>query len=119
MILPDVNLLVALSDAEHDDHAKAKAWSKGKRLTTCPITELGLVRVSMQLGASAEDALKQLTDLKVDADFIPCDAPAEVLAGKVTGHRQTTDVYLGELAKAHKGKLYTLDGGIKGAEPVS
>jgi predicted nucleic acid-binding protein len=116
--LADVNLLVALSDESHPHFTSAVAWRKKNRLATCPITELGVVRVMMILGASPEDALQHLANVKADADFIPCDAPGSVLAGKVTSHKQTTDVYLVELAARHKGKLCTLDMGIKGAELV-
>jgi len=116
--LADVSLLVAMSDAGHPQFAAAEGWAKANQFATCPITEIGLVRVMIQLGSNVSDALTHLENIKKRADFIPCDVPGSVLAGKVTGHKQTTDVYLRELAAAHQGKLYTLDAGIKGAELV-
>jgi predicted nucleic acid-binding protein len=117
--LADVNLLIALADTSHTHHTIAKNWRSKNRLTTCPITELGVVRVLIATGLPASDAFTALTDIKKHAEFVVCDLEVSELAGKVTGHRQTTDAYLLELAKAHKGKLYTLDTGIKGAELVT
>lgn len=112
MNLADVNLLIALADVSHTHPTTAKSWRSKNRLTTCPITELGLVRVLIAIGLSAKDAFTALADIKGDADFISCDLSGSDIAGKVIGHRQTTDAYLLELAKSHKGKLYTLDTGI-------
>lgn len=94
MKLADVNLLVAIAHTIHPHHAAALAWQKQHRITTCPITELGLVRVLMQLGLPADDAMTQLETMKKHADFVPCDVPGSAIAGKVTGHKQTTDAYL-------------------------
>lgn len=118
MKLADVNLLVAIAHTMHPHNAAALAWQKQHRITTCPITELGLVRVLMQLGLPADDAMTQLKTMKKHADFVPCDVPGSAIAGKVTGHKQTTDAYLLELARKHKGTLCTFDTGIKGAETV-
>lgn len=119
MKLADVSLLVAMSDAMHTQHALADRWRKENEFATCPITELGLVRVLMATGTEAEDAFAQLASVKKKAGFVPCDAPGSVIAGKVTGHKQTTDAYLLELARLHKSTLHTLDAGIKGAVLVS
>lgn len=116
--LPDVNLLVAMSKPEHPHYDKATAWRTANEFATCPITELGLVRVLMQLGAAPDEALAQLASLKKRAAFIPADESAEVIAGKLKSHRQTTDAYLLALAAAHKITLCTFDEGIKGAELV-
>jgi len=116
--LADVNLLVALSDESHPHFEAATRWRQQHRLTTCPITELGVVRVMMVLGSSAVDAFKHLEAIKANADFIPCDVPGSVITGDVTHHKQTTDAYLLALAKKHRGTLCTLDTGIKGAELV-
>ena len=118
MKLADVNLLVAMCDQTHTHHALAAQWRKNNRFATCPITELGLVRVLIATGLPAPDAFPQLESIKSGADFIPCDIPASVINGHVTGHKQTTDAYLVELARKHKGTLCTLDTGIKGAELV-
>lgn len=121
MKFPDVNLPVAMSDTAHVHHAPADAWRKANpKFATCPITELGLVRILMQIGADDATAQTHLANLIKNnrAKLIPCDQSADVIAGKVKSHRQTTDAYLSHLAAAHKLTLCTFDGGIKGAEKV-
>ena len=45
--LLDVNVLVALFWPNHNHNKPAQAWFEGvKRFATCPITELGFLRVS-------------------------------------------------------------------------
>ena len=49
IVLPDVNVLVALAWPNHVLHGRARAWfEKGHRKgwATCPVTESGFVRVS-------------------------------------------------------------------------
>jgi len=118
--LPDVNLLVAMSKADHPHHQRACVWRKANaRFTTCAITELGLVRVLIQLGTEPQDAFAQLKNVTRQSPFIPCDLPVLDVAGEVKSHRQTTDAYLAALAKSHKLTLCTFDEGIKGAELVA
>jgi toxin-antitoxin system PIN domain toxin len=118
---PDVNLLVAMSMPAHPQHAQADAWRKANTsFATCPLTELGLVRVLMQTGAAEEDAHAQLQTIvqKHRKKLVPCDLSATVIAGQASGHRATTDAYLLALARAHKLTLCTFDTGIKGAETL-
>lgn len=115
MKLPDVNLLVAAVWKSHEHHAAARAWlARNRRFATCPITELGLVRVLLQLGAGPEAAFARLTELiQVHrAKLVPADLSAEVVAADVTGHRQTTDAYLVRLAEHHGATLATFDAGL-------
>jgi toxin-antitoxin system PIN domain toxin len=110
--LPDVNLLVAASYQDHEHHAAAAAWLKrNPGFATCPVTELGLVRVLMQLGASPEDAFNRLAEFIGDnrRQLVPADVSASAIAGRVTGHRQTTDEYLAALAAEHRLTLATFD----------
>ena len=47
--LPDVNILIAMTDPEHIGHASAISWHRhigAARLLLCPITEAGFVRLS-------------------------------------------------------------------------
>ena len=120
MKLPDVNVLVAWAVADHVHHALAADWvRKASRFGTCPITELGLVRVLMQLGAAAADAYVVLDTVvrRHRERLIPADVSASVTSGKVEGHRQTTDVYLVELARAHKLVVVTFDRTLAGRFP--
>ncbi len=112
MILPDANLLVAFTWQNHQ-HKKAaeKFFQKYPRVATCPITELALVRVWMQKGASGADADKALNDFvsKYRSRLIPDDLSATAIAGLNQGHRETTDSYLAMLAQRHGIKLATLE----------
>ena len=48
MNLLDVNLLIALCDADHEHHLPATQWFRANRAegwATCPLTENGLLRV--------------------------------------------------------------------------
>ena len=111
--LPDVNLLLAVGWASHTDHAEAKAWLFGlERFATCPITELGFLRVSMTPGyradfASAMTVLEALKNLPA-AEFLPATESAATLL-PVSRYRDTTDAYLVALAQAHGCRLATLD----------
>lgn len=119
-LLLDVNALLALGWAEHEAHTRvvrrlsarpAPTWA------TCPITQLGFVRISSTAGifsrtlspGQAHAALVALCgDARhrfienhpsvLDCDFTPLNGP-----------RQTTDLYLIELARHHGLTLLTLD----------
>lgn len=112
MILPDANLLVAFTWQNHQDKAAAERFfKKYPKVATCPLTELALVRVWMQKGATGEDADTALKDFvsKYRSRLIPDDLSATAIAGLNQGHRQTTDSYLAMLAKHHRIKFATLE----------
>ncbi len=46
-------------------------------------------------------------------DSIPIPDALKSIEGRFTGHRQITDAYLVSLATRHRGKLATLDKGIR------
>jgi predicted nucleic acid-binding protein len=63
VILPDANLLVAFTWENHEQKATAEYFFKRyPKVATCPLTELALVRVWMQKGASGTDADAALKD---------------------------------------------------------
>ena len=100
MMMPDVNVLVAASDPSHISYHKAKGWLQANApVATCAITELGMVRILIQLGASVADAEAHLSVIaaRYRGAFIPCDISVESLKGKISGHRQITDKCLIEL----------------------
>ena len=112
MILADGNLLIAFSWDEHEDHDRAvRFFEENPKVATCPITELNLVRVTMQLGATGEEADKRLQNFieKRRGKLIPDDISATDISGLNTGHRQTTDSYLAMLAKKNGLTVATLD----------
>ncbi len=116
--LLDVNLLLACAWRSHAEHGKARAWlEKQKAFATCPVSQLGFLRVSMSPGyrASFADALSALENItsRKGAGSVTDDRPAGKIPA-VTSHADVTDAYLVTLAKANKLKLATLDDSLCG-----
>lgn len=119
-LLLDVNTLLALGWVEHEAHAwvvKRLTHGAAPRWATCPITQLGFIRISSTSGIfsrnlsphQAHAALAALCrDEKhhflgehlsaLDCDFSALNEP-----------RQTSDAYLVALARHHGLCLLTLD----------
>jgi len=128
--LLDVNVLIALFDPMHSMHTKARAWfaGSGQKIATCPITELGFVRITSNPRyanpfASPNDALVVLRQLHAHhrhvfwPDALSLVDPAFQPHG-FDVHKQTTDRYLLRLAVHFGGQLATLDAGIKGKDEL-
>ena len=128
--LLDINVLLAIAWPQHVHHARVKRWiiketAQGKlAIATCPITQLGFSRISMNVrgyAADFESALLLLAGLvshkNFDHSFWKDDF--SILSGRLKhtlGPNQLTDAYLAALAKNRPGgKLLTLDAGIKGS----
>jgi uncharacterized protein len=121
--LLDVNVLVALFDADHVHHDLAHDWfaDEGSRAwATCPTTQNGFLRV-LSNPAYQGSELRPVTLLALLRQFCASrghhawsdtvslqDAKLFDLAF-VRGHRQLTDVYLLGLAKHMQGRLATFD----------
>lgn len=125
--LLDLNILIALLWPAHEHHAPAHRWFAGRsnaRWATCPLTQLGFVRL-MSNPAFSRDALSArdaLSLLAVNiaharhefwADELPVTDAVGPLASRLTGHRQVTDAYLAGLAHRRKGSLATFDRGLR------
>ncbi len=121
--LLDVNVLIALVDAEHARHEQVHSWfgrTGRKAFATCPLTENGLLRIvshpkypgSPGAPSVVLDALISLRALPGHA-FWPDDislADSQRLdAQRLSSHAQVTDSYLLALARAHGGQLASLD----------
>jgi hypothetical protein len=119
----DVNVLIALLDADHVHHGLATRWL-GRELghagwASCPITQIGCIRVMSQPaypGApKAAEVAARLSEACLDEAhaFWPDDVPLTGTSGPqwhhVLGHRQVTDLYLLALAVRHGGRLVTFD----------
>jgi predicted nucleic acid-binding protein len=126
--LLDVNALVALGYEEHAQHERVARWERALSLqsvpafATCPITELGFVRILAQVpvyGFTVAQARELLRDLKADASvkftFLSDDHDATQLPDWVVRPEQTTDGHLAQLAKANGAVLATMDAKIPGA----
>jgi hypothetical protein len=123
--LLDVNALVALAWDSHVHHAAIRTWFRdkgGSGWATCPITELGFVRVSsnpkvLPSSISPAAALGVLTALRAAGRhrFVPNDV--SVVAADfphISGHRQLTDALLLTLVRRSGMRLVTFDTGVAG-----
>lgn len=123
--LLDSSVIVPLTTSEHLWHARAEKWFAGLgpgTFATCPITELAVLRVGLQvyprLGLAG--GLTALEKLRADPrhEFWPDDLELTAVRWTgVIGHRQVTDAYLASLARAHGGRLATLDAGLAALHP--
>ena len=127
VFLLDSNVLIALAWPAHEFHAKVGRWfarhSSGG-WATCPLTQAAFVRILSNPAFSANaltpaNALRVLeSNLRLPSHHFWPDSISLVDAlknveGRFTGHRQVTDGYLASLAIHHRGKLATLDQGIR------
>ena len=120
--LLDANVLVALIVSDHVHHDAAENWFAGvdDSFATCPITQGSLVRLLIRGGQSAEDAHAVVTALTGNSrhEFWPDSvAFTDFTLRGVIGHRQVTDAYLAQLARANGGTLATFDRGLVALHP--
>ena len=120
--LLDVNVLIALLDADHSLHARATQWfgtNARAGWASCPITENGCVRIMSHPGYPNPLPVRAVVERLAEAgtssfhEFWPDDI--SLLDGHVAnparihGPRQITDVYLLALAVRHGGRFVTFD----------
>jgi len=123
--LLDVNVLIALLDADHSLHARATQWFAGHARAgwaSCPITQNGCVRVMSHPGyphaLPVRAVVERLSEASADAlhEFWPDDISlldAQVVdSTRIHGPRQITDLYLLALAVRHAGRFVTFDASI-------
>lgn len=120
LAIPDVNVLVALTNPSHVFHIESLRWLAGvERYATTPVTESGLVRMLLNPAVTgqtvtSERALAVLAGIRAEsrAGFLVDDsslADAAVDTTGLAGHRQVTDWHLLNLAARHDGQLVTFD----------
>lgn len=115
--LLDANVLIALIVTDHAHHDAAEGWfaDSDEVFATCPVTQGSLVRFLIREGYGAADATAVLATLVADlrhqflADTV---GYPDVRMTGVVGHRQVTDAYLAQLARAHNARLITFDQGL-------
>lgn len=121
--LLDVNVLIALVDPAHVAHESVHAWFGRvgrKAFATCPLTENGLLRIvghpkyphspgppSSVVGALL--AIRALSGHAFWPDSISVVDDKVFNSAQLSSHAKVTDSYLLALARAHRGKLATLD----------
>jgi toxin-antitoxin system PIN domain toxin len=123
--LLDVNVLVALLDADHSLHPRATQWLENHARdgwASCPITENGCVRIMSHPGYPNALPVRAVMERLAEAgdssfhEFWADDVSlldAEVAdSARIHGPRQITDVYLLALAVRHGGRFVTLDASV-------
>jgi toxin-antitoxin system PIN domain toxin len=115
--LLDANVLISLVVSDHVHHEPAEEWlfSSDAAFATCPITQGSLVRLLVRAGQTAATANEIVSAIARDPrhEFWPDRISfADVELAGVVGHRQVTDAYLAQLARAHHGRLATFDQGV-------
>lgn len=126
LLLPDVNVLLAIAWPNHQFHLAAiEAMSSRKRWATCALTQLGFIRLSSNPTAiatakSPREAAGLLARLVADSlhtylEGLPAPASEDwrdAFAG-LLGHQQVTDAYLLRLAAVNNAVLVTFDRRLK------
>ena len=120
--LLDANVLIALTVADHEHHARTSAWASGiDSFAVCPVVEGALVRFLVRVGEGAAVAQQVLRAVRAlpGCEFWP-DSLSYATAdlGRVRGHRQVADAYLVSLAADRTdATLATLDEGLVQSQP--
>lgn len=120
--LLDVNVLIALHDAQHVHHTLATDWFEAHAdagWASCPITQNGCLRIMSQPAypnAQSAGVLMGMLARSCAAsfhEFWPDDVSLvdskRFRADRIHGHRQMTDLYLLGLAVHHGGRLVSFD----------
>ena len=120
--LLDVNVLIALLDADHSLHERATQWFGGHARAgwaSCPITENGCARIMSHPGypnaLPVRAVMERLAEARAGSlhEFWPDDISlldTQVAdCTRIHGPRQITDVYLIALAVRRGGQFVTLD----------
>ncbi len=120
--LLDVNVLIALLDANHSLHVRAREWFASHApigWASCPITQNGCVRIMSHPGypnpLPARAVMERLAEASTSSfhEFWPDDVSLLdeelVDAAHIHGPRQLTDLYLLALSVRHRGRFVTFD----------
>ena len=125
-VLLDLNVLTALLWPAHEYHDAAHSWftsRPGARWATCPLTQLGFVRL-VSNPAFSRDALSPQAAITLLGENLTHPAhefwiddlqvPRAIhgIEPSLQGYRQLTDAYLLMLASRRKGVLATFDRGL-------
>jgi toxin-antitoxin system PIN domain toxin len=124
--LPDVNVLIALTDPEHQHYSNARDWFLSRRefWGLCPLTEAAFIRITTNPAIhpskrTIEQSIAILQSLKGFSDHFYWEIKESWVnltlpfAARISGHQQVTDAYLLGLAIKENGVLVTFDRRIK------
>ncbi len=123
--LLDVNVLIALLDADHVHHQRARAWLRARASSgwaSCPITQNGCIRVMSQSAYPNPQPAAAIVERLGEAarqpqhEFWPDDVSlldsSSARPRRIHGPRQVTDIYLLALVVRHDGTFATFDGNV-------
>lgn len=123
--LLDVNVLIALLDADHSLHGRATQWFGDHARAgwaSCPITENGCARIMSHPGypnpLPVAAVVARLAEARTASlhEFWPDDVSlldtGVANCARIHGPRQITDVYLIALAVRRGGRFVTLDAAV-------
>jgi uncharacterized protein len=125
VILPDVNVLIALAWPNHVFHEEARRRMESERGTwaTCVVTQLGFIRLSSNPAASptavrpgqAADILARPTSDKRHVFLADHPAPADspALWSSLQGYKLIADAWLLHLARSAGATLVTFDARLR------
>lgn len=125
--LLDINVLIALLDADHVFHERAHAWwsaNAGRGWASCPLTENGVIRIMCNPGYSRRIRLVPSELIRLLASFaannnhefwsdqLSLRDKRHFAPDRIHGSRQVTDVYLLGLATSRDARLVSFDESI-------
>src|SRR6266581_7350077 len=123
--LLDVNVLIALLDADHSLHMRATKWFVDHARAgwaSCPITENGCMRIMSHPAypnpAPVRAVMERLQEAGANSvhEFWPDDIslldPRVADSARIHGPHQLTDLYLLALAVRHRGQFVTFDSSV-------
>ncbi len=121
MFLLDVNLLIALADADHEHHLPAHRFFKQamrQGWATCPLTENGFLRIighpNYPQGTGSPETARVLLRAYLESpghQFWPdsISLSDERICPNLPPSKHLTDIYLLALAVHHGGRLASFD----------
>ncbi len=126
IVLPDVNVLVAIAWPEHTFHKVAVEWfdaSADGGWATSSITEAGFIRISANASVVGDpvrpaEACALLAEMRrvgthqYWTDDIEPSVSPWFPRDRLVGHRQITDAHMLALGRRHGGSVATLDRGL-------
>jgi len=125
--LLDINVLIALFDADHIFNDRAHGWLERQTvegIATCPLTENGLIRIlsnpnySKKIRLTPAEVIRRLKAFIAKQDHCLLEDTISLTDSKridpslILGSRQITDIYLLALAVKHGVRLATFDASI-------
>jgi len=125
--LLDINVLIALFDADHIFNERAHLWLEaqaGAGIATCPLTENGVIRIlsnpnySKKVRLTPPEVIRRLAAFtrnqahRLIDDTIRLTDQNVFNSRHILGSKQITDIYLLALAVKHGVRLATFDANI-------